>query len=79
MHYADDRRQSLPLTSSYVDSTVKQLNYRFKVAKKLWNEEGAEHLLKLDADSLSDSTVKPAFCKRREAKETRQYRYRRTV
>jgi hypothetical protein len=77
MRYADYRRQGLPITSSYVESTVKQINYRVKGTEKFWNEEGAEEVLQLRADYLSDGDVMPAYWKRREAKETGQNRYRR--
>jgi hypothetical protein len=47
MHYADYRREGLPITSSYVESTVKQINYCVKGTEKFWNEVGAEELLQL--------------------------------
>jgi hypothetical protein len=77
MRYADYRRQGLPLTSSYVESAVKQINYRVKGTEKFWNEAGAEELLQLRADYLSDGDVMNAYWKRREANETGQNRYRR--
>lgn len=77
MRYADYRRQGLPITTSYVESTVKQMNYRVKGTEKFWNEEGAEELLQLRADYLSDGDVMAAFWKRREVEETGQNRYRR--
>jgi hypothetical protein len=78
MRYADYRRQGLPLTSSYVESTVKQINYRVKGTEKFWNEEGSEEILQLRADYLSDDDVMSAFWKHREASETGQNRYRRS-
>jgi len=77
MDYAAYRRQGLPITSSYVESAVKQINYRVKGTEKFWNEEGAEELLQLRADYLSDGAAMEAYWKRREAKETGQNRYRR--
>jgi hypothetical protein len=79
MRYADYRRQGLPITSSYVESAVKQLNYRVKGTEKFWNEAGAEELLQLRADYLSDGEVMAAFWQRREANETGQNRYRRAA
>src|SRR5262249_5685376 len=38
MRYAEYRRQGLPITSSYVESAVKQINYRVKGTEKFWNE-----------------------------------------
>jgi hypothetical protein len=77
MQYADYRRQGLPITSSYVESAVKQINYRVKGTEKFWNEAGAEELLQLRADYLSDGDTMEAFWERREANETGQNRYRR--
>src|SRR5262249_30038009 len=77
MRYADYRRQGLPITSSYVESAVKQINYRVKGTEKFWNEAGAEELLQLRADSLSDGDIMKAYWERREANETGQNRYRR--
>jgi hypothetical protein len=79
MRYADYRRQGLPITSSYVESAVKQINYRVKGTEKFWNEAGAEELLQLRADYLSDGDVMKAYWERREAKETGLNRYRRAV
>jgi hypothetical protein len=76
MAYADYRRQGLPITSSYVESAVKQINYRVKGTEKFWNEEGAEELLQLRADYLSEGNVMETYWERRETKETGQNRYR---
>ncbi len=76
MRYAEYRRQGLPITSSYGESAVKQINYRVKGTEKFWNEAGAEELLQLRADYLSDNNVMEVFWKRREASETGQNRYR---
>jgi len=77
MRYADYRRQGLPLTSSYVESAVKQINRRVKGTEKFWNEAGAEEVLQLRADSLSDGDVMEAYWERREINESGQNRYRR--
>jgi hypothetical protein len=79
MGYADYRRQGLPITSCYVESAVKQINYRVKGTEKFWNEAGAEELLQLRADYLSEGHVMEDFWKRREDKETGQNRYRRAA
>jgi hypothetical protein len=78
MRYAEYRRQGLPITSSYVESAVKQINYRVKGTEKFWNEAGAEELLQLRADYLSNGDVMEAYWERRGAKQTGQNRYRRT-
>jgi hypothetical protein len=54
MKYDEYRRNGLPITSSYVESTIKQINRRMKGTEKFWNE-GAEPLLTLVADHLSDT------------------------
>jgi hypothetical protein len=79
MRYADYRRLGLPITSSYVESAVKQINYRVKGTEKFWNEAGAEELLQLRADYLSDGEVMEAYWERREFNETGQNRYRRVA
>ena len=79
MCYADYRRQGLPITSSYVESAVKQINYRVKGTEKFWNEAGAEELLQLRTDYLSDGAVMETFWKRREVKETGLNRYHRAA
>ena len=44
MRYPDYRREGLPITSSYVESAVKQFNQRVKGTEKFWTERGAEAL-----------------------------------
>lgn len=75
--YADYRRQGLPLTSSLMESAVKQVNQRVKGTEKFWSEAGAEALLQLRADHLSDGAPLEAFWERRQAAATGQRRYRR--
>lgn len=55
MNYPQYRKQGLPITSSHIESTVKLLNHRVKGTEKLWSEAGAEALLQLKADTLSDT------------------------
>jgi hypothetical protein len=79
MRYDEYRKQGLPLMSSHVESTVKQINYRVKGTEKFWAEEGAEALLQLRADYLSDDEPMEAFWERRQAGATGQRRYRRSA
>lgn len=79
MRYATYRREGLPIVSSYVESAVKQFNYRVKGTEKFWQEAGAEEMLQLRADYLSDSNPMAAFWKRREAAESGQTRYRKSA
>jgi hypothetical protein len=76
MTYAEYRRDGLPITSSYVESAVKQFNYRVKGTEKFWHEAGAEQMLQLRADFLSDDQPLDAFWEHRQANETGQRRYR---
>lgn len=77
MRYDDYRRQGLPITSSYVESLVKQFNQRVKGTEKFWSEDGAEAILQLRADHLSDEKPLPAFWQRRQAAATGKRAYRR--
>jgi len=55
MKYPDYRKQGLPITSSHMESTIKQLNERIKGSEKFWSARGGEAVLQLRADMLSDS------------------------
>jgi hypothetical protein len=79
MRYAEYRKQGLPIVSSYVESAVKQFNYRVKGTEKLWREEGAEEMLQLRADYLSDGDPMASFWQRRQSCESGQARYRTAV
>jgi hypothetical protein len=76
MRYDEYRRQGLPITSSLMESAVKQINRRVKGTEKFWSEGGAEALLQLRADQLSDGQVLEAFWQRRQETATGQRRYR---
>lgn len=76
MRYHEYRRLGLPITSSYVESAVKQFNQRVKGTEKFWSEAGAESILQLRADHLSEDTPLQAFWENREAKQTGQRPYR---
>lgn len=52
MSYATYRRMGLPITSSHIESTVKQINQRLKGSEKFWSFRGGEALLQLRADQL---------------------------
>ena len=57
MNYPEYRRQGFPLTSSLMESTVKQINRRVKGSEKFWSTPGGEALLTLRAASLSDAST----------------------
>lgn len=64
MRYAEYRRRGLPITSSHVESTIKQINRRVKGTDKFW-DRGAEPLLQLAADHLSEIDDFRAYWKNR--------------
>jgi hypothetical protein len=54
MKYPEYRRSGLPVTSSWVESLIKEINYRVRGTEKFWNESGAESVLQVRAAVLSD-------------------------
>jgi hypothetical protein len=79
MKYAEYRQQGLPITSSYVESAVKQFNQRVKGTEKFWTEQGAEAILQLRADHLSDNEPLERFWQDRQANQTGQRAYRKAA
>jgi hypothetical protein len=65
MHYAEYRRAGLPITTSLVESTQKQINRRIKGTEKFWEDEHLEPLLQLVAADLSETEAPDAFWARR--------------
>jgi hypothetical protein len=76
MRYADYRREGFPIVSSYVESAVNQFNHRVKGTEKFWREVGAEEILQLRADHLSDDKPMAQFWQRRQDTASGQSRYR---
>ena len=70
MDYPRYRKLGLPITSSLMESTVKQLNRRIKGTEKFWNDKNSEAMLQLKADTLSDSDPLTAFWSRRQAQQS---------
>ena len=64
MKYDQYRKLGLPITSSHIESTIKQINRRVKGTEKFW-DQGAEPLLQLAADHLSETMDFNRFWKRR--------------
>jgi hypothetical protein len=54
MKYPVYRRSGLPVTSSWVESLIKEINYRVKGTEKFWNADGAECVLAVRAAVLCD-------------------------
>jgi hypothetical protein len=78
MRYDEYRKAGLPITSSHMESTVKMFNRRVKGTEKFWSEQGAEAILQLRADHLSETEPLEAFWENRQATATGRRRYRRS-
>jgi hypothetical protein len=76
MRYDEYRRQGLPITSSHMESVMKQINQRVKGTEKFWCEQGAEAVLQLRGDLLTDNRPLDDFWQRREASQSGQRPYR---
>ena len=70
MNYPTYRTAGLPITSSHIESTVKQINQRVKGSEKFWSETGGEALLQLRADQLCDTIPLDIFWLNRAQKAT---------
>jgi hypothetical protein len=79
MQYAEYRKQGLPITSSHIESTIKRINQRVKGSEKFWSEEGAEAMLQLRADTLSETDPLAGFWERRQAAASGQRCYSSTA
>ncbi|MAP10049.1 MAG: hypothetical protein CMM00_15140 [Rhodopirellula sp.] len=64
MNYPLYREKGYPLTSSIMESTVKQVSRRVKGTEKFWSSEGGEAVLQLRGDYLSTSDPMVAHWKR---------------
>lgn len=76
MDYPSYRRDGLPLTSSLVESTVKQVSRRVKGTEKYWSSMGGEAILRLCGEYLSDDQPMQSYWARRSCRAdgTRAYR-----
>lgn len=75
MRYDAYRCQGLPITSSHIESTIKQINRRVKGSEKFWSNGGAESLLQLAADYLSETNPLAPFWRERPNQATGQRHY----
>lgn len=73
-NYAEYRRRGLPITSCYIESTIKQINRRVKGSEKFWST-AAEEILQLTADHLSQTGTGDDFWRQRPAKLTGMRNY----
>ena len=76
MNYPTYRKMGLPITSSHIESTVKQISRRVKGSEKFWTEPGGEALLQLRADQLCDTAPLDTYWQHRpqNATGTRNYK-----
>lgn len=66
MRYDEYRRAGLPTTSAWMESAVKEINYRVKGTEMFWNNPaGAEAILHIRAAALSDDDRLARFLARR--------------
>ena len=77
MNYPAYRLMGLPITSSHIESTVKQISRRVKGSEKFWTESGGEALLQLRADQLCDTAPLDNFWLRRTRQATGTRKYQR--
>jgi hypothetical protein len=74
MNYVEYRKQGLPVSSSMVESLIKEINYRVKGTEKFWdNPEGAEAILQVRAALLSDDHRLPDYIADRPGSPFRRY------
>ncbi len=76
MDYPSYRRLGFPLTSSLMESTVKQVSRRVKGTEKYWSSQGGEIMLRLRGEYLSDNEPMRNYWtqRSRDACGTRTYR-----
>jgi len=79
MNYPEYRRLGLPLTSSHIESTIKQIAARVKGSEKFWSRPTSEAVLQLRADYLSDSAPLQSFWLRHQARQTGINAYRHAI
>ena len=74
MNYPAYCKQGLPVTSSLVESLIKEINYRVKGTEKFWdNPEGAEAILQVRAAALSDDNRLRTFIMNRPGRALRRH------
>ena len=67
MRYDHYRCQGLPIMTSAAESVIKMINRRVKGTEKFWSEPGAEAILQLRVDYLSETETMSRFWFAREA------------
>ncbi len=76
MDYPTYRKAGLPVSTSMVESLIKEINYRVKGSEKFWNRpEGAETILQVRAAALCDDDRLSEWIRNRRG----SYFYRKTT
>ena len=70
MNYPLYRKLGLPITSSHMESAIKELNYQLKGTEKFWSKEGGQSVIQLRADNLSGTDPLSVFWKERSKNRT---------
>lgn len=66
MDYPEYRKAGLPVTTAWMESLVKEVNYRVKGTEMFWNNpDGAEAILQVRAAALSDDDRLSTYLHRR--------------
>ena len=65
MDYPRYRQLGLPVSSSLVESLIKQINHRVKGTEQFWNHGGLEAVLQVRAAYLSQDGRAEAFYQQR--------------
>jgi len=66
MNYPEYRQDGLPVTTAWMESLVKEMNYRVKGTEMFWNDpEGAEAILQVRAAALCDDGRLPDHLRNR--------------
>lgn len=76
MRYEEYRCQGLPIMTSAVESAIKMINKRVKGSEKFWSEPGAEAILQLRADYLSETEIMSRYWTAREVQAAGHRPYR---
>jgi hypothetical protein len=79
MNYPEYRRQGFPLTSSVMESSVKQMNRRVKGSEKFWSNVGGEAILTMRGEYLSDNHPLEMYWKVAQSDATGERRYRQAL
>jgi hypothetical protein len=80
MDYASYRQAGLPVTSSMVESLIKEVNYRVKGTEKFWDHpEGAEAILQVRAALLSEDERLAEHIQARPGRATRRHTRRKAA